>query len=83
MYGHVTKLIRHREAVDVVEAAYNDHANAVQRSMLTQEFYGPQYMYVLFKNKSGGDMAVILSAHPDKKRLISTMKQTLLPLLDK
>ena len=81
MYGHVTKLVRHREAVDVVEAAYNDHANAVQRSMLTQEFYGPQY--ALFKNKSGGDIAAILSAHPDKKRLISTMKQALLPLLDK
>ena len=81
MYGHVTKLVRHREAVDVVEAAYNDHTNAVQRSMLTQEFYGPQY--ALFKKKSGGDMAAILSAHPDKKRLISTMKQALLPLLDK
>ena len=51
MYGHVTKLVCHREAVVVVEAAYNDDANAVQCSMLTQEFYGPQY--VLFKNKSG------------------------------
>lgn len=81
MYGHVTGLLRHREATDVVEAAYNDHANALQRSLLVQEFYGPQY--AVFKDKSGGDMAAILSAHPDRKRLISSMKKALLSLLDK
>ena len=81
MYGHVTKLVRHREAAEIIEAAYNDHANAIQRALLTQEFFGPQYS--LFKKKTGGDMASILSAHPDKKKLIETMKQSLCPLLDK
>jgi len=46
-YGHVTELMRHNFGADVVEYAYNDFANAQQRSMLASEFYGPEF--ILFK----------------------------------
>lgn len=46
--GHVVRLLRHREAGALIEQAYNDHANSVQRATLQQEFYGPQF--ALFKN---------------------------------
>ena len=32
MYGHVTKIVRHREAAEIIEAAYNDHVNVHQRA---------------------------------------------------
>lgn len=81
LHGHVIRLMRHKEAALVVETAYNDHATAEQRSDLIQEFYGGEY--AVFKNKSGGDMATILSAHPDRKKLLSSMKDSLLRLVDK
>ncbi len=46
-YGHVRKLIRHSEASVIVELAYNDYANARQRTALAQEFYGTEF--ALFK----------------------------------
>ena len=48
LYGHVRKLIRHSEAGEIVELAYNDYANAAQRTALIQEFYGSEF--ALFKN---------------------------------
>ena len=39
MYGHVTKIVRHREAAEIIEAAYNDHVNVLQHALLTQEVF--------------------------------------------
>ena len=36
-----------QEAGEIIECAYNDYANAVQRQALIQEFYGPSF--ALFK----------------------------------
>ena len=81
-YNHVPTLVRHKEAVELVELAYNDYANAQQRSLLVQEFYGPQF--ALFKDGSGQSLGDILSANPEQRtKLIGHMKQALLPLLDK
>ena len=44
LYDHVRRLIRHKEASEVVETAYNDYANASQRASLIRQFYGPQFM---------------------------------------
>ena len=46
-YGHVRKLIRHKDAAVVIEECYSNYANAQQRTSLMQEFYGPEY--ILFK----------------------------------
>ena len=81
-YNHVPTLVRHKEAVELVELAYNDYANAQQRSLLVQEFYGPQF--ALFKDGSGQSLGDILSANPEQRtKLIGHMKQALMPLLDK
>ena len=47
LYGNVRKLIRHKEASDVVEYAYDQFANAQQRQAIIEEFYGPSF--ALFK----------------------------------
>ena len=81
-YGHVQSLVRHKEAIELVELAYNDYANASERSLLIQEFYGPQF--AVFKDGSGQSLSAILSAHPEEKgKLIEHMKTALTPLLDK
>lgn len=92
LYGHVRKLIRHSEAGDVVEVAYNDYANATQRKALIQEFYGTDF--ALFKDTS--PEGVTNPAHPlgtlgevlennsaRRKGILTHMKDSLLPLLDK
>lgn len=81
-YNHVPALVRHKEAVELVELAYNDYANVKERSLLLQEFYGSKF--ALFKDNSGQSLAEILSAHPEQKdQLITFMKKALMPLLDK
>lgn len=47
LYGHVVELMKHSVAADVVEMAYNDYANALQRSKMASEFYGAEFK--LFK----------------------------------
>lgn len=75
-------LLRHREAVELVELAYNDYANASERALLVQEFYGPQF--ALFKDNNGRSLAAILADNPEERgKLIEHMKQSLTPLLDK
>ena len=43
LHGQICKLVRHREAAEVLEMAYNNYANAKQRSALLEEFYGPRF----------------------------------------
>ena len=42
-HGNVRKLIRHKEAAEIVDFAYNDYATAPQRLFLLEEFYGPAF----------------------------------------
>lgn len=44
-HGQVCRLVRHKEAADVLETAYNDYATALQRSELLVEFCGPEYAH--------------------------------------
>ena len=85
LYGHVCKLIRHAEASEVVEFAYNEYANRTQRTALVQEFYGSEF--AIFKNSSSSEpegLGEVLAAHADKaKMILARMKDSLLPLLEK
>ena len=85
-YGQVRTLIRHAEASDVVEFAYNEYANRDQRAALVQEFYGSEF--AVFKDLSSHGqvkgLGEMLSAHADKaKYILSHMRDSLLPLLEK
>ena len=42
-HGKVCQLVRHKEAAEVLEEAYNNHANAQERSALMEEFYGARF----------------------------------------
>lgn len=96
LYGHVRKLIRHSEAGEVVEIAYNDYANAAQRTALIQEFYGSEF--ALFKSHAPQQappqdghaqphqetLGEVLAANPARcKMILAHMRDSLLPLLDK
>ena len=35
----VRLIVRHREAAEIIEAAYNDHVNVLQHAVLTQEVF--------------------------------------------
>ncbi|XP_052095978.1 pumilio homolog 3-like [Mytilus californianus] len=81
-HGNVRKLVRHREASDLVEFAYNEYANAPQRLSLLEDFYGPSF--ILFKTPDMRCLDQMLMLQPDKKDMIlSNMKEALLPLIDK
>ncbi len=91
LYGGVRKLIRHSEAGEIVELAYNDYANAAQRTALIQEFYGSEF--ALFKTTPPQEdhsqphqqtLGEVLAANPSRcKIILSHMRDSLLPLLDK
>ena len=82
LYGHVCKLIRHTEAAEIVEMAYNMYATAQQRSNLMEEFYGPYF--ALFKSTKAHSVGEILSNHEDQRTsIIKNMKEALVPLLEK
>ncbi|KAL8576511.1 hypothetical protein ACOMHN_003069 [Nucella lapillus] len=81
-HGCVRKLIRHKEAADVVEYAYNDFATASQRLFLLEEFYGPAF--AMFRNQTTQSLDDVLKEQPDKKDMImNNLKESLLPLIDK
>ena len=54
-------------ACDVVELAYNDYANATQRSKMMQEFFGPEFR--LFKEEIHS-IEDAFKKYPEKKDLI-------------
>ncbi len=82
LYNNVIRLVKHTEASEILELAYNDYANATQRALMLQEFYGPQY--ALFKDKGGQSLGKILADDPEQSsKLIGHMKQVLLSLTSK
>ncbi|RDD40227.1 Pumilio-like protein 3 [Trichoplax sp. H2] len=81
-YGQVRKLIRHKEAAEVLETAYNDYANASQRATLIEEFYGPEF--AIFKSSAGRTLNEVIAAEPNNKtKILKYMHDTLTPLLDR
>ncbi|KAI9020779.1 armadillo-type protein [Phycomyces nitens] len=64
--GHIRKLIRHKEASNVIESFYSQYSNSAQRQELLSEFYGPEM--TLF-NHGGGAKSLdeLLEKLPEKK----------------
>lgn len=84
LYNNVVRLVKHTEAAEIVELAYNEYANALQRAMLIQEFYGPQFALFKDQSSSGKSLSEILAENPDRKeKLIAQIKQTVSPLMNK
>lgn len=81
-YGQIRKLIKHKEASEIIEYAYNDFATAPQRMAIHEEFYGPTFS--LFKNQVYQSLDQIMTDQPEKRDMvIRSMKETLTPLIDK
>uniref|UniRef100_A0A0M3J8S8 Protein penguin (inferred by orthology to a D. melanogaster protein) n=1 Tax=Anisakis simplex TaxID=6269 RepID=A0A0M3J8S8_ANISI len=80
--GHCVSLMRIQWAAEVLETAYNDYANAEQRSNIVSEFYGKEYLlfkvvgirigYCLFQDESLKVVTLkdILEKDPAKKAVI-------------
>ncbi|CAG8553859.1 9898_t:CDS:2 [Paraglomus brasilianum] len=80
-YGQVRKLIKHKEASEVIEEAYSV-GKATHRSGLMQEFYGPEFVF--FKTPTPQTLSEILSASPHKKDIIlKNLAQSISSILDK
>ncbi|XP_076034574.1 pumilio and CPL domain-containing protein penguin [Oratosquilla oratoria] len=80
--GKVVELMTHKIACEVVELAYNDYANAKQRSSMVQEFYGPRFR--LFKEEDVHNLGDALAKYPDQKeQILKDMKTYLQPIIDK
>ncbi|XP_041475303.1 pumilio homolog 3-like [Lytechinus variegatus] len=81
-HGKVCQLVRHKEAAEVLEEAYNNHANAKDRSALLEEFYGARF--AVFKSSDVHNLEEILEKDPTLRQgIMDHMLKTLTPLLDK
>ncbi|XP_054714765.1 pumilio homolog 3-like [Uloborus diversus] len=81
-HGHVISLIRHNEAAEVVEAAFNECANSLQRFELIQEFFGADYKF--FKTSNIQSLGEILEKSPETKSvIIDNIKRELMKVLEK
>lgn len=69
-------------ASKILETAYNDWANASQRALLAQEFYGPEFK--LFKESDVTTLDAALKKHPEKKEaFLKFMNQSIEPIIAK
>lgn len=64
--GAVAKMVVHRQAVEVLDAAFNDFANAAQRANLVQELYGPPFS--LFKVPGATKLSDAFAGDPKANR---------------
>ncbi|PRD32724.1 UNVERIFIED_CONTAM: pum3, partial [Trichonephila clavipes] len=81
-HGQIVQLIRHAEASEVVELAFNECANAAQRFEFVQEFFNPSYKF--FKTQDVSSLEELFEKEPSKKAsIIQHMKEELLKILDK
>ena len=84
LYGNVRRLVRHTEAAEILEIAYNDYANASQRAALVSEFYGPQFSLFKAEVSSSTTLAQLLQDKPEQRvSALKHIKDTILPLIDK
>jgi len=80
--GQVRKMIKHKEASDILEYAFNEFATAPQRLAILEEFYGPTFS--LFKDRAHQSLDQIMQDQPEKRTMvIRSMKDALSPLIDK
>ena len=94
-YGNVRKIIKHRHAGLVLEEAYSQFANSMQRTHLLAEFYGSEF--VLFKvplsnllvltylqNDKIKSLKEILATNPEKKvSVLKNIRENLVSVLQK
>lgn len=81
-YGKVRKLIKQKEAADILEEIYAKHANSVQRNTLMEEFYGPEYS--VYKVATGQTFEDLMEKEPAKKEsLLDYMKTQFVALCQK
>ncbi|KAJ1853780.1 Pumilio y domain member 6 [Coemansia sp. RSA 1853] len=82
-YGHVRKLVRHKEAAHVLEECFAVYANAKQKWNLVAEFYGREF--AVFKNIDGPkSLDAVLATTPQKRETaMDSLKSTVTPLLEK
>ncbi|GFT55175.1 pumilio homolog 3, partial [Nephila pilipes] len=81
-HGKIVQLIKHTEAAEVVELAFNECANGAQRFEFVQEFFDPTYKY--FKNNEVSSLGELLEKQPEKKAsIIKYMKEELVKVLNK
>ncbi|PIA17763.1 ARM repeat-containing protein [Coemansia reversa NRRL 1564] len=84
-YGHVRKLIRHKDAAVVLEECYAVYSNAGQRWNLAAELYGSEF--AIFKDSGDGgpkSLDAVLEKTPQKRAtVLASLKGTLKPLLEK
>ncbi|XP_064458359.1 pumilio homolog 3-like [Ornithodoros turicata] len=78
---HIVSLMNHSEAGSIIEYYYNEHANAVQRSQLLQEFYSRDF--ALFKEDKVVTFKDVLAKSPAPAKLIEDFKETLIKMIDK
>ncbi|KAJ2158662.1 Pumilio y domain member 6 [Coemansia sp. RSA 552] len=80
--GSVRRLVRQRDAADVVEECYAVYANARQRWGLAAEFYGAEV--ALFEAEGVLGVAEVLERRPEKRAaVVSSLKAALGPMLEK
>ncbi|XP_071800235.1 pumilio homolog 3-like [Asterias amurensis] len=82
LHGQVCKSVRHKEAAEVLEMAFNNYANAMQRSALLEEFYGPRF--AIFKEAGIHSLQDILSQQPEARQgIMEHMQKTLTQVIEK
>ncbi len=64
--GRVADLTKHKTAVVLVEACYNDFSNATLRNRFLQEFFGPEFRH--FKEENLRTVVQLMESHPEKAR---------------
>ena len=66
----------------MVETAYNDWANASQRALLSQEFYGPEFK--IFKDEGITTLDAAIKKYPEKKEMfLRYMNNAIEPIIKK
>lgn len=77
----VVQCLHHNEAASVLEAIYNEHANALQRSQLLQEFYCRDM--ALFKEDKVVTFKDALDKSAQPAKTLEDLKETLMKLVGK
>ncbi|TGJ71940.1 pumilio domain member 6 [Orbilia oligospora] len=68
-YGHVRRMVKHKEACYVVDDAFREYATPKQKASLIREFYGVEY--AIFKDDSkNASLKSLLEENPEKRPLI-------------
>ncbi|KJH50558.1 CPL domain protein [Dictyocaulus viviparus] len=80
--GHAVSLMRIVFSAEVLEIAYNDYANALQRYDIISEFYGREF--VVFRSDKPRSLDEILAEEPSKKmNIIKHLEEQILVLVEK